>query len=61
MPHCRTAQAQARVQEARVTLQETRESLSGKRADPVQLWAKRQTLEEMMHLLDQMVEFLARK
>lgn len=52
-------QAKAQVQEARVALQETRESLGSKRADLVQLWARGQTLEEMMRLLDQMcVELL---
>lgn len=47
-------QAQAQVQETRVALQETKESLGSKRADLVQLWARGQTLEEMMRLLDQM-------
>lgn len=51
-------QAQAQVQETRTALQETKESLGSKRADLVQLWARGQTLEEMMRLLDQMcVEF----
>ena len=47
-------QAQAQVQETRVALQETKDSLGSKRADLVQLWARGQTLEEMMRLLDQM-------
>lgn len=52
-------QAQAQVQETRIALQETKESLGSKRADLVQLWARGQTLEEMMRLLDQMyVELL---
>lgn len=52
-------QAQAQVQETRVALQETKESLGSKRADLVQLWARGQILEEMMRLLDQMcVELL---
>ncbi|KAG8219664.1 hypothetical protein J3R82DRAFT_619 [Butyriboletus roseoflavus] len=46
-------QAQAQVQETRIALQETKESLGTKRADLVQLWARGQTLEEMMRLLDQ--------
>ncbi|KAI9461755.1 Sec8 exocyst complex component-specific domain-containing protein [Boletus coccyginus] len=46
-------QAKAQVQETRVALQETRESLGSKRADLVQLWARGQTLEEMIRLLDQ--------
>ncbi|KAF8445773.1 Sec8 exocyst complex component-specific domain-containing protein [Boletus edulis BED1] len=46
-------QAQAQVQETRVALQETKESLGSKRADLVQLWVRGQTLEEMMRLLDQ--------
>lgn len=51
-------QAQTQVQETRVVLQETKESLGSKRADLVQLWARGQTLEEMIQLLDRMcVEF----
>ncbi|KAF8560204.1 hypothetical protein OG21DRAFT_1480036 [Imleria badia] len=46
-------QAQAQVQETRSALQESKESLGSKRADLVQLWARGQTLEEMMQLLDQ--------
>ncbi|KIJ21922.1 hypothetical protein PAXINDRAFT_124220 [Paxillus involutus ATCC 200175] len=46
-------QAQTQVQEARVALQEAKESLGSKRADLVQLWSRGQTLEEMMRLLDQ--------
>ncbi|KAG9314216.1 exocyst complex component sec8 [Chiua virens] len=46
-------QAQTQIQETRGSLQETKESLGSKRADLVQMWARGQTLEEMMRLLDQ--------
>lgn len=44
---------QAQVNETRTALQESKDALGSKRADLVQLWARGQTLEEMMRLLDQ--------
>ncbi|KAJ6627103.1 Sec8 exocyst complex component-specific domain-containing protein [Mycena sp. CBHHK59/15] len=43
---------QSQIAEARTTLQESKDALGSKRADLVQLWARGQTLEEMMRLLD---------
>ncbi|CAK5280151.1 unnamed protein product [Mycena citricolor] len=45
---------QTQISEARTSLQESKDALGSKRADLVQLWARGQTLEEMMRLLDQM-------
>ncbi|KAJ7225698.1 exocyst complex component sec8 [Mycena pura] len=45
--------SQTQIADARVALQESKEALGSKRADLVQLWARGQTLEEMMRLLDQ--------
>ncbi|KAK0506252.1 exocyst complex component sec8 [Armillaria luteobubalina] len=44
---------QTQINETRTTLQESKDALGSKRADLVQLWARGQTLEEMMRLLDQ--------
>ncbi|KAF7320273.1 Sec8 exocyst complex component specific domain-containing protein [Mycena kentingensis (nom. inval.)] len=44
---------QTQISDARTALQESKDALGSKRADLVQLWARRQTLEEMMKLLDQ--------
>ncbi|KAJ6574932.1 Sec8 exocyst complex component-specific domain-containing protein [Mycena capillaripes] len=44
---------QAQITDARTALQESKDALGSKRADLVQLWARGQTLEEMMRLLDQ--------
>ncbi|KAJ7071200.1 exocyst complex component sec8 [Mycena amicta] len=44
---------QTQISVARTALQESKDALGSKRADLVQLWARRQTLEEMMRLLDQ--------
>ncbi|KAJ7107607.1 exocyst complex component sec8 [Mycena crocata] len=44
---------QAQISDARTALQESKDALGSKRADLVQLWARGQTLEEMMRLLDQ--------
>ncbi|KAJ7293405.1 exocyst complex component sec8 [Mycena rebaudengoi] len=44
---------QAQIADARTALQESKDALGSKRADLVQLWARGQTLEEMMRLLDQ--------
>lgn len=52
MNHLGTVQTQ--IEETRTALQESKEALGSKRADLVQLWARGQTLEEMMRLLDQM-------
>ncbi|KAF8917620.1 Sec8 exocyst complex component-specific domain-containing protein [Mucidula mucida] len=51
MNHLGTVQTQ--IEETRTALQESKEALGSKRADLVQLWARGQTLEEMMRLLDQ--------
>jgi exocyst complex component 4 len=45
---------QTQIADARTALQESKDALGSKRADLVQLWARGQTLEEMMRLLDQM-------
>lgn len=42
------------MKEARVALTEARDSLGNKRADLLQMWSRRQTLEEMTRILDQM-------
>ncbi|KAJ6509353.1 exocyst complex component sec8 [Mycena vitilis] len=44
---------QAQITDARTALQESKDALGSKRADLVQLWARGQTLEEMMRILDQ--------
>ncbi|KAF7306760.1 Sec8 exocyst complex component specific domain-containing protein [Mycena indigotica] len=44
---------QTQISEARTSLQESKDALGSKRADLVQLWTRRQTLDEMMRLLDQ--------
>ncbi|KAJ6604476.1 exocyst complex component sec8 [Mycena vulgaris] len=44
---------QTQIADARTALQESKDALGSKRADLVQLWARGQTLEEMMRLLDQ--------
>ncbi|THU93977.1 hypothetical protein K435DRAFT_179786 [Dendrothele bispora CBS 962.96] len=44
---------QSQIDEARTSLQESKDALGSKRADLVQLWSRGQTLEEMMRLLDQ--------
>ncbi|KAI0654199.1 Sec8 exocyst complex component-specific domain-containing protein [Cubamyces menziesii] len=44
---------QSQIKEARDALQEAKETLGSKRADLVQLWARNQTVEEMMRILDQ--------
>ncbi|KAK0465001.1 exocyst complex component sec8 [Desarmillaria tabescens] len=44
---------QTQINETRTALQESKDALGSKRADLVQLWARGQTLEEMMRLLDQ--------
>nr|GAT47843.1 Sec8 exocyst complex component specific domain-containing protein [Mycena chlorophos] len=44
---------QTQISEARTALQESKEALGSKRADLIQLWTRRRTLEEMMRLLDQ--------
>ncbi|KAK7468709.1 exocyst subunit [Stygiomarasmius scandens] len=44
---------QTQIDEARTSLQESKDALGSKRADLVQLWSRGQTLEEMMRLLDQ--------
>ena len=46
--------AQTELGEARTNLVESRDALGNKRADLVQLWARGQTLDEMMRLLDEM-------
>lgn len=45
---------QEQIKEARIALQEAKETLGSKRADLVQLWTRNQTVEEMMRILDQM-------
>ncbi|KAJ7630763.1 exocyst complex component sec8 [Roridomyces roridus] len=45
---------QGQIADARTALQESKDALGSKRADLVQLWARGQTLEEMMRILDQM-------
>ena len=42
------------MKETRVALAEAKESLGNKRADLLQMWSRRQTLEEMTRILDQM-------
>lgn len=42
------------MKEARTALTEAKESLGNKRADLLQMWSRRQTLEEMTRILDQM-------
>ncbi|KAI0673359.1 Sec8 exocyst complex component-specific domain-containing protein [Trametes maxima] len=44
---------QSQIKDARNSLQEAKETLGSKRADLVQLWARNQTVEEMMRILDQ--------
>ncbi|KAH9948198.1 Sec8 exocyst complex component-specific domain-containing protein [Amylocystis lapponica] len=44
---------QTQISEARTALQEAKDTLGSKRADLVQLWARSQTVEEMMRILDQ--------
>ncbi|CAL1695106.1 unnamed protein product [Somion occarium] len=41
------------ISEARTALQESKEALSNKRTDLVQLWSRNQTVEEMLRILDQ--------
>ncbi|KAJ4485935.1 Sec8 exocyst complex component-specific domain-containing protein [Lentinula aciculospora] len=47
------SETQSQIDEARISLQESKEALGSKRADLVQMWSRGQTLEEMMRLLDQ--------
>lgn len=42
------------MKEARTSLTEAKDSLGNKRADLLQMWSRRQTLEEMTRILDQM-------
>lgn len=44
------------MKEARAALTEAKESLGNKRADLLQMWSRRQTLEEMTRILDQMYD-----
>ncbi|KAI0652072.1 Sec8 exocyst complex component-specific domain-containing protein [Trametes meyenii] len=44
---------QSQIKDARNSLQEAKETLGSKRGDLVQLWARNQTVEEMMRILDQ--------
>jgi len=44
------------MKEARASLTEAKESLGNKRADLLQMWSRRQTLEEMTRILDQMYD-----
>ncbi|KNZ74114.1 putative exocyst complex component sec8 [Termitomyces sp. J132] len=46
-------ETQTQIQGSRTSLLETKEALGNKRADLVQLWARGQTLDEMLRLLDQ--------
>ena len=48
------------MKEARVSLTEAKESLGNKRADLMQMWSRRQTLEEMTRILDQMYDSTTR-
>ena len=45
------------MKEARASLTEAKEALGNKRADLLQMWSRRQTLEEMTRILDQMYDF----
>lgn len=45
------------MKEARTSLTEAKESLGNKRADLLQMWSRRQTLEEMTRILDQMYDW----
>lgn len=42
------------MKEARAALTDAKETLGNKRADLLQMWSRRQTLEEMTRILDQM-------
>ncbi|KAI0249495.1 Sec8 exocyst complex component-specific domain-containing protein [Lactifluus subvellereus] len=44
---------QTQIKSARTALQETKDALSSKHADLVQMWTRGQTLEEMLRILDQ--------
>ncbi|KAG6885406.1 hypothetical protein C0993_002139 [Termitomyces sp. T159_Od127] len=46
-------ETQAQIHSSRTSLLEAKEALGNKRADLVQLWARGQTLDEMLRLLDQ--------
>lgn len=46
------------MKEARASLTEAKESLGNKRADLLQMWSRRQTLEEMTRILDQMYDLM---
>ncbi|KAF9457349.1 Sec8 exocyst complex component-specific domain-containing protein [Collybia nuda] len=46
-------EAQSQIHDARTSILEVKEVLGNRRADLVQLWSRGQTLEEMLHLLDQ--------
>ncbi|KAG6890731.1 hypothetical protein C0992_013114 [Termitomyces sp. T32_za158] len=46
-------ETQAEIHSSRTSLLEAKEALGNKRADLVQLWARGQTLDEMLRLLDQ--------
>ncbi|KAF7967561.1 hypothetical protein HWV62_33943 [Athelia sp. TMB] len=48
---------QTQIADARTSLQESKGSLSSKRADLVQLWSRGQMLDDMMRILDQ-IEYL---
>lgn len=53
--HLTTVQTQ--ISSTRTSLQEARDALGNKRPDLVQLWARGQTVEEMLRLLDEMYVF----
>ncbi|OCH94713.1 hypothetical protein OBBRIDRAFT_769063 [Obba rivulosa] len=44
---------QTQITEARMALQEAKDTLGGKRSDLVQLWSRSQTVEEMVRILNQ--------
>jgi exocyst complex component 4 len=46
--------SQTQVQAARTALLDAKEALGNKRADLVQIWARGQSIEEMIRILDQM-------
>lgn len=48
---------QTQISSTRTSLQEARDALGNKRPDLVQLWARGQTVEEMLRLLDEMYVF----
>lgn len=50
---------QGHIRDARLALQDAKDSLGNKRADLVQLWSRGQTLEEMTRILDQMYVYHA--